>query len=192
MYYIILAYPIKCFSTFVPSFPLQCWTDITTLSTSTTADSSSCYVKMLQRLRTTNRPSFTGSWTRSAANFTKYTDLSRLTGCVSSTVDFLGQHVRCWGLLQNVTFTDSRSILFYCLLCVQVCDKEWHHYVLNVEFPTMSLFVDGTTFEPFLVTEDYPLHASRISTQLTIGACWQGELSQMIYIRLQQNSSVQD
>lgn len=40
----------------------------------------------------------------------------------------------------------------------------------------MSLFVDGTTFEPFLVTEDYPLHVSKIETQLTIGACWQGEL----------------
>lgn len=62
-------------------------------------------------------------------------------------------------------------------LCAsQVCDKEWHHYVLNVEFPTVSLFVDGTTFEPFLVTEDYPLHASKIETQLTIGACWQGKI----------------
>ncbi|XP_016381515.1 calsyntenin-1 isoform X3 [Sinocyclocheilus rhinocerous] len=56
----------------------------------------------------------------------------------------------------------------------QVCDKEWHHYVLNIEFPTVTLFVDGATFEPFLVTEDYPLHASKIETQLTIGACWQG------------------
>uniref|UniRef100_A0A7N6C267 Calsyntenin-1 n=1 Tax=Anabas testudineus TaxID=64144 RepID=A0A7N6C267_ANATE len=61
----------------------------------------------------------------------------------------------------------------------QVCDKEWHHYVLNVEFPTVSLFVDGTAFEPFLVTEDYPLHASKIETQLTIGACWQGGSARM-------------
>uniref|UniRef100_A0AAQ5YJR3 Cadherin domain-containing protein n=1 Tax=Amphiprion ocellaris TaxID=80972 RepID=A0AAQ5YJR3_AMPOC len=61
----------------------------------------------------------------------------------------------------------------------QVCDKEWHHYVLNVEFPSVSLFVDGTTFEPFLVTEDYPLHASKIETQLTIGACWQGANARM-------------
>uniref|UniRef100_A0A665U8V3 Calsyntenin-1 n=1 Tax=Echeneis naucrates TaxID=173247 RepID=A0A665U8V3_ECHNA len=61
----------------------------------------------------------------------------------------------------------------------QVCDKEWHHYVLNVEFPTVSLFVDGTTFEPFLVTEDYPLHPSKIETQLTIGACWQGGNARM-------------
>uniref|UniRef100_A0A674CK81 Calsyntenin 1 n=1 Tax=Salmo trutta TaxID=8032 RepID=A0A674CK81_SALTR len=55
----------------------------------------------------------------------------------------------------------------------QVCDKEWHHYVLNVEFPSVALFVDGATFEPFLVTEDYPLHSSKIDMQLTIGACWQ-------------------
>ncbi|XP_077573265.1 calsyntenin-1 isoform X2 [Stigmatopora nigra] len=55
----------------------------------------------------------------------------------------------------------------------QVCDKEWHHYVVNVDFPTVMLFVDGTSFEPFLVTEDYPLHGSRIETQLTVGACWQ-------------------
>ncbi|XP_061689869.1 calsyntenin-1 isoform X3 [Syngnathoides biaculeatus] len=61
----------------------------------------------------------------------------------------------------------------------QVCDKEWHHYVLNVEFPTVTLFVDGSTFEPFLVTEDYPLHASRIESQLTIGACWQGGNARM-------------
>ncbi|KAF0036391.1 hypothetical protein F2P81_011703 [Scophthalmus maximus] len=63
----------------------------------------------------------------------------------------------------------------------QACDKEWHHYVLNVEFPTVSLFVDGTTFEPFLVTEDYPLHSSKISTQLTIGACWQGKLFKIYF-----------
>ncbi|KAI1890830.1 hypothetical protein AGOR_G00157650 [Albula goreensis] len=55
----------------------------------------------------------------------------------------------------------------------QVCDKEWHHYVLNIEFPTVALFVDSVSFDPFLVTEDYPLHASKIETQLTVGACWQ-------------------
>ncbi|KAJ8258887.1 hypothetical protein COCON_G00178990 [Conger conger] len=55
----------------------------------------------------------------------------------------------------------------------QVCDKEWHHYMLNIEVPTVTLFVDGVSFDPFLVTEDYPLHASKIETQLTIGACWQ-------------------
>ncbi|KAJ8378890.1 hypothetical protein AAFF_G00233240 [Aldrovandia affinis] len=55
----------------------------------------------------------------------------------------------------------------------QVCFKEWHHYVLNVDFPAVTLYVDGVIFEPFLVTEDYPLHTAKLETQLTVGACWQ-------------------
>ncbi|KAK1340524.1 hypothetical protein QTO34_019094 [Cnephaeus nilssonii] len=55
----------------------------------------------------------------------------------------------------------------------QVCDEEWHHYVLNVEIPRVTLYVDGVSHEPFSVTEDYPLHPSRIETQLVVGACWQ-------------------
>uniref|UniRef100_A0A8D2QC99 Calsyntenin 1 n=1 Tax=Zonotrichia albicollis TaxID=44394 RepID=A0A8D2QC99_ZONAL len=55
----------------------------------------------------------------------------------------------------------------------QVCDKEWHHYVVNVEFPAVSLYVDGVSYDPFPVTEDYPLHPSKIETQLVVGACWQ-------------------
>ncbi|XP_033838727.1 calsyntenin-2-like [Periophthalmus magnuspinnatus] len=55
-----------------------------------------------------------------------------------------------------------------------ICDKEWHYYVINVEFPAVTLFVDGVTFEPYLVTDDWPIHASNIDTQLTVGACWQG------------------
>ncbi|XP_050787366.1 calsyntenin-1 isoform X4 [Gopherus flavomarginatus] len=56
----------------------------------------------------------------------------------------------------------------------QVCDKEWHHYVLSIEFPTVTLYVDGVSYDPFPVTEDYPLHPSKIETQLVVGACWQG------------------
>ncbi|XP_027454818.2 calsyntenin-1 isoform X1 [Zalophus californianus] len=55
----------------------------------------------------------------------------------------------------------------------QVCDEEWHHYVVNVEFPSVTLYVDGVSHEPFSVTEDYPLHPSKIKTQLVVGACWQ-------------------
>ncbi|XP_054031894.1 calsyntenin-1 isoform X1 [Dryobates pubescens] len=55
----------------------------------------------------------------------------------------------------------------------EVCDKEWHHYVLNVEFPAVTLYVDGVSYDPFPVTEDYPLHPSKIETQLVVGACWQ-------------------
>lgn len=63
--------------------------------------------------------------------------------------------------------------VFLCAL--QICDKEWHYYVINVEFPAVTLFVDGVTYEPYLVTDDWPIHASKIDTQLTVGACWQGQ-----------------
>uniref|UniRef100_A0A8C5N8D8 Calsyntenin-2 n=1 Tax=Gouania willdenowi TaxID=441366 RepID=A0A8C5N8D8_GOUWI len=57
----------------------------------------------------------------------------------------------------------------------QICDKEWHYYVINVEFPAVTLFVDGVSYEPYLVTDDWPIHSSQIDTQLTVGACWQGQ-----------------
>ncbi|KAJ4936645.1 hypothetical protein JOQ06_001234 [Pogonophryne albipinna] len=56
----------------------------------------------------------------------------------------------------------------------QICDKEWHYYVINVEFPAVTLFVDGVTYEPYLVTDDWPIQTAKIDTQLTVGACWQG------------------
>ncbi|XP_038671395.1 calsyntenin-2 [Scyliorhinus canicula] len=56
----------------------------------------------------------------------------------------------------------------------QICDKEWHYYVVNVEFPVVTLYVDGVTCDPYLVTDDWPIHPSHIDMQLTVGACWQG------------------
>ncbi|XP_030632687.1 calsyntenin-2-like, partial [Chanos chanos] len=56
----------------------------------------------------------------------------------------------------------------------QICDKEWHYYVINVEFPVVALYVDGVTYDPYLVTDDWPIHASQVDVQLTVGACWQG------------------
>ncbi|XP_067102730.1 calsyntenin-2-like [Osmerus mordax] len=56
----------------------------------------------------------------------------------------------------------------------QICDKEWHYYVINVEFPLVTLYVDGVTYDPYLVTDDWPIHPSQIDVQLTVGACWQG------------------
>lgn len=53
----------------------------------------------------------------------------------------------------------------------------------------MTLFVDGASFEPFLVAEDYPLHTSKIETQLTIGACWQGTLANDVLILLTNNDA---
>ncbi|KAM9317194.1 calsyntenin-2 [Gastrophryne carolinensis] len=56
----------------------------------------------------------------------------------------------------------------------QICDKEWHYYVINIDFPLVTLYMDGTTYEPYLVTNDWPIHPSHIAMQLTVGACWQG------------------
>lgn len=44
-----------------------------------------------------------------------------------------------------------------------------------MEFPVVTLYVDGVTYEPYLVTDDWPIHPSQIDVQLTVGACWQGE-----------------
>ncbi|XP_018425679.1 PREDICTED: calsyntenin-1 isoform X4 [Nanorana parkeri] len=56
----------------------------------------------------------------------------------------------------------------------QACDKEWHHYVLTVDFPAVTLYVDGVSYDPTTMTEDYPLHPTHLDTQLVVGACWQG------------------
>lgn len=58
--------------------------------------------------------------------------------------------------------------------------------MINVEFPAVTLFVDGVTYEPYLVTDDWPIHSSKIDTQLTVGACWQGQCesaSRFIYLK---------
>ncbi|XP_073530736.1 calsyntenin-2 [Phyllobates terribilis] len=56
----------------------------------------------------------------------------------------------------------------------QICDKEWHYYVINIDFPVVTLYMDGGMYEPYLVTNDWPIHPSHIAMQLTVGACWQG------------------
>ncbi|XP_052856467.1 calsyntenin-1 isoform X1 [Drosophila gunungcola] len=65
----------------------------------------------------------------------------------------------------------------------EVCDNEWHHYVLNVEDTAkVSLFIDGVRFENSIedhhsnpeVIDDWPLHAAHgVNTSLAIGACYQ-------------------
>ncbi|XP_018606838.1 calsyntenin-1-like isoform X2 [Scleropages formosus] len=76
-------------------------------------------------------------------------------------------------LRQDPTETESPKPAEYHWKLDQVCDNEWHHYVLNIDVPSVELYVDGVTYDPFLVTEDYPLHTSNIETQLTVAACWQ-------------------
>ncbi|XP_054745497.1 calsyntenin-1 [Anastrepha obliqua] len=65
----------------------------------------------------------------------------------------------------------------------QVCDNEWHHYVLNVDQSAkIELYIDGIRFENSVedrhsnpeVIDDWPLHAAHgVNTTLAIGACYQ-------------------
>lgn len=71
-----------------------------------------------------------------------------------------------------------------------MCDDAWHHYAISVNFPDVTLHVDGEKWIPTTATnstdsphtvdnpeiiDDWPLHpASDIKTKVTIGACWQG------------------
>lgn len=60
-------------------------------------------------------------------------------------------------------------------LCLQVCDEEWHHYALNLAFPTVTLYVDGVSYDPALIHDNGLIHPPRRESSLTIGACWAGE-----------------
>lgn len=62
----------------------------------------------------------------------------------------------------------------------QVCDNEWHHYAVSVNFPNAELTVDGDRWEPEgtdnpEIIDDWPLHkVAGLSTKVTVGACYQG------------------
>ncbi|XP_060661152.1 LOW QUALITY PROTEIN: calsyntenin-1 [Drosophila nasuta] len=66
----------------------------------------------------------------------------------------------------------------------QVCDNEWHHYVININYSSkVELFIDGIRFESSIeeqrhtnpeVIDDWPLHAAHgVNTTLSVGACYQ-------------------
>lgn len=61
----------------------------------------------------------------------------------------------------------------------QVCDDKWHHLAIQVDFPKVTLFVDGEEWHtdeknPEII-DDWPLHPAKgINTTLVVGACWQG------------------
>ncbi|KAK7573926.1 hypothetical protein V9T40_011117 [Parthenolecanium corni] len=66
----------------------------------------------------------------------------------------------------------------------QVCDNEWHHYAVSIQFPNVQLYIDGVLFRPQKknpeVIDDWPLHPTAdINTTLTVGACWQGSEKRM-------------
>uniref|UniRef100_A0A2K6U517 Calsyntenin-3 n=1 Tax=Saimiri boliviensis boliviensis TaxID=39432 RepID=A0A2K6U517_SAIBB len=76
-----------------------------------------------------------------------------------------------WPLLES-----ARPVKFLWKL-EQVCDDEWHHYALNLEFPTVTLYADGISFDPALIHDNGLIHPPRREPALMIGACWAEEKS---------------
>ncbi|XP_018080516.1 calsyntenin-3 isoform X2 [Xenopus laevis] len=74
-----------------------------------------------------------------------------------------------WSLLES-----ARPVKFLWKL-EQVCDVEWHHYALSLEFPTVSLYVDGVTYDPALIHDNGALPPPRRQARLMIGGCWAEE-----------------
>lgn len=57
----------------------------------------------------------------------------------------------------------------------QVCDSEWHHLSLSVQFPSVTLYVDGVTFDPALIHDNGAIPNPAARQRMFIGACW-GEI----------------
>ncbi|XP_042524444.1 calsyntenin-3-like [Dipodomys spectabilis] len=74
-----------------------------------------------------------------------------------------------WPLLDS-----ARPVKFLWKL-EQVCDDGWHHYALNLEFPTVTLYTDGISFDPALIHDNGLIHPPRRDPALMIGACWTEE-----------------
>ncbi|XP_022090488.1 calsyntenin-1-like isoform X2 [Acanthaster planci] len=56
----------------------------------------------------------------------------------------------------------------------EVCDKQWHRYTFNVDFPSVMLYIDGELHQTKMISDDWPLHHSNYPVALTIGACYDG------------------
>lgn len=62
----------------------------------------------------------------------------------------------------------------------QVCDGQWHHYAISVDFPQVRLYVDGRLFvadkHNSAIIDDWPLHPTKRAkgSRLIVGACWEG------------------
>ncbi|MGH0119765.1 UNVERIFIED_CONTAM: hypothetical protein FKN15_025644 [Acipenser sinensis] len=61
------------------------------------------------------------------------------------------------------------------IICNTVCDDDWHHYAVNLEFPTVTLYVDGVTYDPALIHDNGPLRPPAPHPRLVIGASWTEE-----------------
>lgn len=54
----------------------------------------------------------------------------------------------------------------------QVCDSEWHHLSLSVQFPSVTLYVDGVTFDPALIHDNGAIPNPAARQRMSVGACW--------------------
>ncbi|XP_076137132.1 calsyntenin-3 isoform X2 [Alosa pseudoharengus] len=60
----------------------------------------------------------------------------------------------------------------------QVCDSEWHHLSLSVQFPSVTLYVDGVTFDPARIHDNGAIPNPVPHQRMVIGACWEPEEKQ--------------
>ncbi|KTF90688.1 hypothetical protein cypCar_00032237 [Cyprinus carpio] len=54
-------------------------------------------------------------------------------------------------------------------------NSEWHHLSLSVQFPSVTLYVDGVTFDPALIHDNGAIPNPAPHQRLVIGACWEPE-----------------
>uniref|UniRef100_A0A8C6NHU6 Calsyntenin-3 n=1 Tax=Nothobranchius furzeri TaxID=105023 RepID=A0A8C6NHU6_NOTFU len=54
----------------------------------------------------------------------------------------------------------------------QVCDSEWHHLSLSVHYPSVTLYVDGVTFDPAIIHDNGAIPNPAPHQRMLIGACW--------------------
>lgn len=67
---------------------------------------------------------------------------------------------------------DAMLLTLFCLRVPQVCDSEWHHLSLSVQFPSVTLYVDGVTFDPALIHDNGAIPNPAPRQRMLIGACW--------------------
>ncbi|XP_078494433.1 calsyntenin-1-like isoform X2 [Ciona intestinalis] len=82
------------------------------------------------------------------------------------------------------------------------CKGIWYEILINVDFPNVTLIVNGEQLIPYLIADDYPLHSIPHPPQWVIGAAYEGRTSSvtqffhgklsniMIYVGRMENTQV--
>lgn len=56
----------------------------------------------------------------------------------------------------------------------QSCDRQWHRYTFNVQYPQIELFVDSKVQDSSHISNDWPLPSPSLPDTVTVGALWDG------------------